>query len=76
MMNKRREQERERGKEREHEREREKERDSNREREREIAKPSGRSYLNLPLILKITKEEFNGYKVRNKSICRRLYNSF
>src|SRR5579862_4323063 len=78
-----RERERERG-ERERERgggERERERGGERERERErdqeseIARPRTK-YLNIPLLLNISKEQFNSYKVCNKSIykCLCLYN--
>ena|SRR5277367_1016020 len=75
----RRERERERERERDKERERERERDKGRERERErerdkeseIVKPKTK-YLNIPLILNISKEQFNSYKVCNKSIYKCL----
>jgi hypothetical protein len=79
----RREYERERG-ERERERgggERERERGGERERERERDQESETTrprtkYLNIPLLLNISKEQFNSYKVCNKSIykCLCLYN--
>ena len=43
-----------------------------RDKESEIAKPKTK-YLNIPLILGISKEQFNSYKVCNKSIYKCLY---
>jgi len=67
--------ERERGRDRENERGRDRENERERDREKaEIPKPVGRNYLNLPEILRISKAEFNGYKVCNKSTYNRLCN--
>jgi hypothetical protein len=66
------ERERERGGERERERGGERERERERDKESEIAKPKTK-YLNIPLILGISKEQFNSYKVCNKSIYKCLY---
>jgi hypothetical protein len=65
------ERERERGGERERERGGEREKERERDKESEIAKP-GAKYLNIPLILNIPKEQFNNYKVCNKSIYKCL----
>jgi hypothetical protein len=66
------ERERERGGERERERGGEREKERERDKESEIAKPAGTKYLNIPLILNIPKEQFNNYKVCNKSIYKCL----
>ena len=70
-----RDRENERGRDRENERGRDRENERERDREKaEIPKPVGRNYLNLPEILRISKAEFNGYKVCNKSTYNRLCN--
>jgi hypothetical protein len=76
-----RESERARGRESERGRGRERERETERACLREssetelIAKPTGRNYINICKVLNISKEKFNGYKVCNKSIYKRLCNS-
>lgn len=67
----------ERGRGRESEREKETERAHLRERPETklIIKPTGKKYINISKVLNISKEEFNGYKVCNKSIYKRLSNS-